>query len=160
MVLQSSSRTAQVKAGVHGRVEWTVHGGMARNRGERAVRVYAPLARFRVLDTDPEIWNSLMLLCCMTEHLGEIVQFENLRKTRSQKLAKLCLREAIRMVRTWLAHPRFEEWPRWCNFLRPVESRVYEEAKDKTKAADGDGWQDLTLTCSGGGLFPAIHLLN
>lgn len=21
----------------------------------------------------------------------------------------------------------------WCNFLRPVESRVYEEAKDKTK---------------------------
>ena len=22
----------------------------------------------------------------------------------------------------------------WCNFLRPVESRVYEEAKDKTKA--------------------------
>ncbi|CAE7499104.1 DNAH6, partial [Symbiodinium sp. CCMP2456] len=38
-------------------------------------------SRFRVLDTDPEIWNALM----------------------------------------------------WCNFLRPVESRVYEEAKDKTK---------------------------
>lgn len=38
-------------------------------------------ARFRVMDTDPEIWTSLM----------------------------------------------------WCNFLRPVESRVYEEAKDKTK---------------------------
>ncbi|CAL1172366.1 unnamed protein product, partial [Cladocopium goreaui] len=38
-------------------------------------------SRFRVMDTDPEIWTSLM----------------------------------------------------WCNFLRPVESRVYEEAKDKTK---------------------------
>ena len=38
--------------------------------------------RFRVMDTNPEIWTSLM----------------------------------------------------WCNFLRPVESRVYEEAKDKTKA--------------------------
>jgi hypothetical protein len=23
----------------------------------------------------------------------------------------------------------------WSNFLRPVESRVYEEAKDKTKAS-------------------------
>lgn len=45
----------------------------------------APMARrFRVMDTDPEIWTSLM----------------------------------------------------WCNFLRPVESRVYEEAKDKTKATE------------------------
>ena len=42
----------------------------------------SPRRRFRVMDTDPEIWTSLM----------------------------------------------------WCNFLRPVESRVYEEAKDKTKA--------------------------